>query len=156
MVSYKRPSPKRTCVVPFVAFARTRLTHEDASLVTGEETPAEAKERVGSQSKKQSTNGMHCCPSCDSILVQPANWNEQGDGHWNVELRCPECEWWGLDSYSQDEIDQYGQELDRSGQALIEDLCALTRANMKEEADRFAAALATDSILPEDFGDGLA
>lgn len=98
---------------------------------------------------------MHCCPSCDSILVQPANWNEQ-DGHWNVELRCPECEWWGLDSYSQDEVDRYEQELDRSGQTLIEDLCALTRANMKEEADRFAAALATDNILPEDFGDGLA
>jgi RNase P subunit RPR2 len=99
---------------------------------------------------------MHCCPGCDSILVQPADWNEQGEGHWKVELRCPECEWWGLYSYSQDEVDQYNQELERGGQELIEDLCALTRANMKEEADRFGAALATDSILPEDFGDGLA
>jgi hypothetical protein len=41
--------------------------------------------------------------------------------------------------------------LDRGGQELIEDLQALTRANMEEEADRFSAALAGESILPEDF-----
>jgi hypothetical protein len=34
---------------------------------------------------------------------------------------------------------------------MIEDLRKLTRANMEEEADRLAAALATDSVLPEDF-----
>ena len=34
----------------------------------------------------------HYCPSCDSILVQLANWNEQCDGHRSVQLRCPECE----------------------------------------------------------------
>jgi hypothetical protein len=49
------------------------------------------------------------------------------------------------------EIDRYDVELDRGGQELIEDLQALTRANMEEEADRFAAALASDSFLPEDF-----
>jgi hypothetical protein len=49
------------------------------------------------------------------------------------------------------QIDRYEVELDRGGQELIEDLQALTRANMEEEADRFAAALASDSILPEDF-----
>lgn len=110
------------------------------------------------QSKKQSANGLHCCPNCDSILVQPVNWHGQGDGHWNVERRCPECEWWSRDSYSQYEVDRYDDEINRGDQQLIEDLRALTRANMEEEADRFAAALATDSILPEDFyaGRGLA
>ena len=52
---------------------------------------------------------------------------------------------------SQSEVDHYDEELDRGGQELIEDLRALTRANMEEEADRFAGALASDSILPEDF-----
>jgi hypothetical protein len=33
----------------------------------------------------------------------------------------------------------------------MEDLRALTRANMEEEADRLAGALASGSILPEDF-----
>jgi hypothetical protein len=85
------------------------------------------------------------------MLVQPVNWRPHGEGYWQVVLRCPECEWRGRDSCSQDEIDRYDEVLDRGGQELIEDLRALIRANMSEEADRFATALATDSILPEDF-----
>jgi hypothetical protein len=99
----------------------------------------------------KSAEGMHACPSCSSALVQPVNWHEQGGGYWHVELRCPECEWWGRESYSQSEVDTYDEELDRGGQDLIEDLRALTRANMEEEADHLAMALASDSILPEDF-----
>jgi hypothetical protein len=100
---------------------------------------------------ERSTQGMHACPDCSSELVQPVNWHEQGGGDWHVELRCPECEWWGTGTYSQSDVDAYDEELDRGGQELIEDLRALTRANMEEEADRFALALASDSILPEDF-----
>lgn len=99
----------------------------------------------------KSADGMHACPTCSSVLVQPVNWHEQGNGYWNVELRCPECEWWGRDSYSQTEVDTYDEELDRGGQELIEDLRALTRANMEDETERFATALASDCILPEDF-----
>lgn len=95
--------------------------------------------------------GMHACPGCESLLVQPVNWFEQGDGHWHVELRCPECEWWGRGSYPQSEVDRFDEELDRGGQELLEDLRALTRANMEDEAERFAMALSTDSVLPEDF-----
>jgi RNase P subunit RPR2 len=100
---------------------------------------------------ERSQKGMHSCPSCESELVQPVNWHEQGDGYWHVELCCPECEWWGRDSYSQSEVDTYDEELDRGGQELVEDLRTLTQANMEEEADRFALALSSDSILPEDF-----
>ena len=99
----------------------------------------------------RSTEGMHVCPSCSSVLVQPVNWFEQGEGNWHVDLRCPECEWWGRGTYSQPEVDRFDEELDRGGQELIEDLRALTRANMEDEAQRFADALAADSILPEDF-----
>ena len=90
-------------------------------------------------------------PAAPRRWCSPSNWHEQGDGHWSVELRCPECEWWGRGSYSQTEVDHYDEELDRGGQELIEDLRALTRANMEDEAERFAGALASDSILPEDF-----
>lgn len=114
-------------------------------------TNAELQASVAQRTGGKSAEGMHACPSCSSALVQPANWHEQGDGQWNVELRCPECEWWGRDSYSQTEVDHYDEELDRGGQELIEDLRALTRANMEDEAERFAGALASDSILPEDF-----
>jgi hypothetical protein len=120
--------------------------------------PKRTKTQPEIDTQHKSAEGMHACPSCSSILVQPVSWHEQGDGAWNVELRCPECEWWGRDNYSRAEVDRYGEELDRGDQELIEGLRALVRANMKEEADRFAAALATDSILPEDFyaGRGLA
>jgi hypothetical protein len=97
------------------------------------------------------SEGMHVCPECSSVLVQPVNWFEQAEGQWSVELRCPECDWWGRDSFSQSDVDTYDEELDRGGQELIEDLRALTRANMEDEADRFATALASDCILPEDF-----
>jgi hypothetical protein len=109
---------------------------------------------MGFRRKKQAASGMHCCPNCDSILVQPVDWHEEDDGHWNVERRCPECEWWGRDSYSQHEVDRYEEEISRGDQALIDDLRAITRANMEEEANRLAALLATGSILPEDFSAG--
>ena len=57
----------------------------------------------------------------------------------------------GPDSYSQDEVDRYEDEIDRGDQELMQDLRAVIRANMSEEAERFVTALATDSILPEDF-----
>jgi hypothetical protein len=94
---------------------------------------------------------MHVCPTCSGKLVQPVKWFEQGEGRWHVDLRCPECEWWGRNSFSQDDVDRFDEELDRGAQELVEDLRALTRANMEDEADRLAAALDSDSILPEDF-----
>jgi hypothetical protein len=100
---------------------------------------------------ERSRQEMQSCPSCASALVQPIGWHEQGDGCWNVELRCPECEWRGKDSYSLEELERYDEELDRGARELIEDLRALARANMHEEADRFVMALAGDAILPEDF-----
>ena len=102
-------------------------------------------------STASSRKGMQVCPSCDSRLVQPSRWFERNDGQWYVELRCPECEWLGHGTYSQREVDRYDQELDEGSRQLLEDLRSLVRNNMEEEANRFAAALAADRILPEDF-----
>ncbi len=99
----------------------------------------------------RSREGMHVCPQCSSGLVQPVQWFEQGAESWHVDLRCPECEWRGRGAYSQPEVDRFDEELDRGAQGLIEDLRALTRSNMEDEAQAFATALATDVILPEDF-----
>jgi hypothetical protein len=99
----------------------------------------------------RSAEGMHVCPGCESQLVQPVRWFEQGGNQWHVDLRCPECDWWGRGSFSQAEVDRFDEELDRGASVMVEDLRSLTRANMEGEAERFAMALATDSILPEDF-----
>lgn len=99
----------------------------------------------------EAAEGLHLCPWCRSELVQPTTWFEQSGGRWQVELRCPDCEWVGEGSFKQETVDRFDQELDRGAEMVMKDLRALTRANMSDEADRLAAALATDSILPEDF-----
>lgn len=99
----------------------------------------------------RSAEGMHVCPGCGGELVQPVKWFEHGCERWQVELRCPDCDWWGRGSFSQSEVDRYDDELDRGAGLLVEDLRALTRSNMEDEAERFALALASDCILPEDF-----
>ena len=115
------------------------------------EAPKRTKHETRSTPGSGPPRGCTPAPAAPPILVQPVTWHEQGDGAWHVELRCPECEWWGRTTYSQAEVDTYDEELDRGGQELIEDLRSLTRANMEDEADRFAMALASDCILPEDF-----
>ncbi|MGI9019612.1 MAG: hypothetical protein ACR2G3_02735 [Solirubrobacterales bacterium] len=95
--------------------------------------------------------GLHICPACDSGLVHPVDWSPAAGRRWLVDLRCPECEWTGGGTYSQTVVDRYDEVLDDGTEAVLDDLSQLTRANMEEHAQAFAAALAGDLILPEDF-----
>jgi hypothetical protein len=94
---------------------------------------------------------LHICPDCDRDLVYPVEWQEASHTHWEVLLRCPNCEWSELGTYDQATVDRFDETLDCGTEALVRDLRRLVQANMEEEADRFAAALAADAILPEDF-----
>ena len=94
---------------------------------------------------------LHVCATCASELVYPAGWEEAGPDAWHVTLRCPECETCREGVFSQDTVDAFDEELDAGTEALTADLRRLARANMAGEVDRFAAALAADAILPEDF-----
>jgi hypothetical protein len=94
---------------------------------------------------------LHVCPECDRALVYPVEWEEVSPTHWEVLLRCPNCEWNELGVYDQTTVDRFDEELDLGTEALLRDLQRLTKANMEEEADRFASALSSDLILPEDF-----
>jgi hypothetical protein len=91
------------------------------------------------------------CESCESHLVYPIDWSEATDQRWEVELRCPNCEWRTNGTYDQHVVDSFDMELDRGTVALMEDLHALVRANMEEEIERFSRALNADHVLPEDF-----
>jgi hypothetical protein len=94
---------------------------------------------------------LHICPECERDLVYPVDWEEASRTHWEVELRCPNCEWRHVGSYDQDTVDVFDEELDRGTEHLVRDLKRLTRANMEVEVERFAAALAADAIWPMDF-----
>jgi hypothetical protein len=94
---------------------------------------------------------LHVCPACESQLVYPVAWEEHDELHWEVALRCPNCEWNTIDLYAQERLDRFDEELDRGTEALVRDLKRLTRANMEDEIERFTRALACDALLPEDF-----
>jgi hypothetical protein len=94
---------------------------------------------------------LHQCGTCGAHLVYPTDWSAIGERHWQVELRCPNCEWAGTGVYEQEVVDRFDRELDRGTDSLVEDLQRLMRANAEHEVDRFREALARDLIVPEDF-----
>lgn len=94
---------------------------------------------------------LHVCPECDKHLVYPVEWEEASATHWEVQLRCPNCEWLTVGLYDQETVDRFDEELDHGTEALVRDLKRLTRANMEEEVERFSSALASDAIWPMDF-----
>jgi hypothetical protein len=105
----------------------------------------------GSLSINETVEDLHVCGSCASDLVYPTEWDEAGTTHWEVTLRCPNCEWSGTGIFQQELVERFDEELDRGTEALVRDLKRLMHANMEEEIDRFVEALEHDLILPEDF-----
>jgi hypothetical protein len=94
---------------------------------------------------------LHICPACDRDLVFPVEWQEVSDTHWEVLLRCPNCEWSSVDSYDQATVDHFDRVLDEGTEVLLRDLKRLEQANMEDEIVRFSKALEAGAILPEDF-----
>ena len=106
---------------------------------------------VASGTALESASDLHVCGSCESDLVYPTEWDEAGSTHWEVSLRCPNCEWHGSGIFQQELVERFDEELDRGTEALVRDLKRLMHANMEEEIDRFVEALDHDLIIPEDF-----
>jgi len=94
---------------------------------------------------------LHVCVSCASDLVYPVEWEEAGPEHWEIALRCPNCEWHGTGVYPQPAVDRLDEQLDRATEVVFRDLTRLVHANMEDEIERFATALGADLIVPEDF-----
>jgi hypothetical protein len=94
---------------------------------------------------------LHLCGACSSRLVYPLEWSEAGDAHWQVTLRCPNCEWAGTGVFGQSAVERLDEELDLGTEAMVRDLKRLVRANMEEQVQRFVDALRDDHIVPDDF-----
>jgi hypothetical protein len=105
----------------------------------------------GDIATSETVHDLHVCASCESDLVYPTEWDEAGTTHWEVALRCPNCEWSGSGIFQQELVERFDEVLDRGTEALVRDLKRLMHANMEEEIDRFVQALDHDLILPEDF-----
>jgi hypothetical protein len=94
---------------------------------------------------------LHICPECDSGMIYPVEWEEAGPTHWEVELYCPNCDWYDIGVWDQATVDRFDEELDRGTEHLSRDLKRLVQANMEDGIERFVKALESDAILPEDF-----
>ena len=99
----------------------------------------------------ESAEDLHICGACGSELVYPVDWEEAGETHWEVTLRCPNCEWAGTGVFEQDVVERFDEELDRGTEALVRDLKRLMQANLEDEIERFVSALHDGHIVPEDF-----
>ena len=111
------------------------------------ETLADEAEAPASRPVRQ----LHECPCCDRDLVYPVEWEEASPTHWEVMLRCPNCEWSEVGRFDQPTVDRFDEQLDIGTEILLRDLRRLEQANMEEEIDRFVRAVNADAILPEDF-----
>lgn len=109
-----------------------------------------AESQSGASSKTGTKRLLHICPDCDARLVYPTAWEEHGES-WQIDLRCPNCEWTESDVYEQELCDAFDRELDGGAESLTRDLRELTRANLAEEVERFAEALDAEAIYPMDF-----
>jgi hypothetical protein len=132
-----------------VAERQTAGQRARASLEGGLE-PGIFETRLATTTRRR-RDDLHICPSCNSELVYPTDWAPAANKYWEVALRCPECEWNGGGTYSQDVVDRFDETLEVGTESVLHDLKVLTRANMEDQIDRFVSALTADQILPEDF-----
>jgi hypothetical protein len=115
------------------------------------ETMAEEPAAAVRASSPAPLRDLHLCPECDRDLVFPVEWEETSPTHWEVLLRCPNCEWSEVGTFDQPTVDQFDEQLDIGTEILIRDLKRLQQANMEDEIEVFVRALDAGAILPEDF-----
>ncbi len=108
-------------------------------------------EVVSFEQAPEPSGDLHVCRDCRSELVYPLSWQEADDSSWEISLRCPNCEWTLTDIFEDDAVQRFDETLDRGTESLVADLRQLARSNMEDDVERFAAALAGDHVLPEDF-----
>ncbi len=94
---------------------------------------------------------LELCPECDGELVHPTAWHELSPGRWEIERRCPECEWESTGVHGEADVQRYDALLNEGTDSLIEHVEQLAHDNMAAEIERFVAALRDDHITPFDF-----
>ena len=94
---------------------------------------------------------MHQCLICHADLVVPVRWDEADDDHWEVLLRCPECETYREVVVTNDLAKRYELDLERGMAEIASTLKRWERWEMIALLDTFVAALERDLIDAADF-----
>ena len=107
------------------------------------------KHRAGIASAPGS--GLQVCADCHADYVHPVEWNEDGDEHWWMRLRCGECRAEREVTVPDDVATQYGEDLDSALREIGREATRLDRERMAGETEIFVAALYHDLIMARDF-----
>jgi hypothetical protein len=91
------------------------------------------------------------CPACGSDFVNPVAWEERGETHWWIRLRCGECAFTREVEVPNSEACHFDSDLDRGVAHIAAAVDRLERARMKAAADALIIALERDLITPGDF-----
>jgi Zn finger protein HypA/HybF involved in hydrogenase expression len=112
---------------------------------------AVADEHPGGRVVETEVRRIELCPSCTGERVQPLDWREVDEAHWELRVRCPDCRWHATGVFEQREVERYDDVLAADTDRLIAELDRVTRENMAEHLERFRVALEHDAIEPMDF-----
>jgi hypothetical protein len=94
---------------------------------------------------------LNVCPACDSDLVYPVSWEESSGSSWEVERRCPNCEWRHVGEFDDAQLAPFDEALNDGTETLLTALRDTTRANMEAAVERMIDAIKLDLIEPMDF-----
>lgn len=94
---------------------------------------------------------LSICPACQRDYVRPVESEEADQVLWEITLHCGNCGRWETGVFDQPTVERFDDRLDHQIEVMVRAVLRVERASMVEDADRFAAALSVDAILPEDF-----
>ena len=95
--------------------------------------------------------GLHVCVRCARDRCAPVEWETAGDAHWRIALRCGECGHEREAVVGDAEAAAYDVVLDRHEDLMLAAAERLSRERLAHEVEAFAAALAGDLIVADDF-----
>jgi hypothetical protein len=95
---------------------------------------------------------LHTCPTCASPHVDLVDGTEAVPGHWELTLRCPECERFREVACTEPDLARLEEALARGAAALAEELERVSRLAFEEDVERLIVALRANAILPMDLG----
>lgn len=88
---------------------------------------------------------------CGCKFVHPLDWEQQDDGSYWMQRRCPVC--WNVTEarYSHDEISAYNLILESQQRGLALIIEQVAQARMVDDTNTLIHAIQNDHLLPEDF-----
>jgi hypothetical protein len=95
--------------------------------------------------------GLIECLNCRTDHVCPVDWDEVGDAHWWIRLRCGACGVWREVVTTDEEAAALDRALSRQTATIARALEQLDRERMVAEVDVFVMALRRDLIDASSF-----